>query len=87
MVLQGSGACTCAARWPPCKCHDSAPTAPPSLPCHGAQAALINSAIVGGTLFAFTIVAIRLVDRAGRRPLLFSGNAVMTASMVGAVSG
>ena len=49
-----------------------------------AQAALINSAIVGGTLFAFTIVAIRLVDRAGRRPLLFSGNAVMTGSMVGA---
>lgn len=48
----------------------------------GDKAALINSAIVGGTLFAFTIVAIRLVDRAGRRPLLFSGNAVMTASMV-----
>lgn len=52
----------------------------------GADSALLQSVAVGGTNLVFTIVAMFLIDRVGRRALLYFGSVVTAASlfMVGA---
>jgi MFS transporter, SP family, xylose:H+ symportor len=39
----------------------------------GAEAALLQAVAVGGTNLAFTILALFIIDRSGRRPLLLAG--------------
>jgi MFS family permease len=46
------------------------------------SAALLANVVNGGVNVAMTIVAIRLLDRTGRRPLLLGGTAGMAAGMV-----
>jgi sugar porter (SP) family MFS transporter len=48
----------------------------------GSSAALLANVVNGGVNVAMTIVAIRLLDRTGRRPLLLGGTAGMAAGMV-----
>ena len=48
----------------------------------GSDTALLQSIIVGFVNFLFTIVAVRLVDRSGRKTLLTWGAAGMTISLV-----
>lgn len=45
-----------------------------------ADSALINTAIVGAVNVAATLVAVALVDKAGRRPLFLFGGAQMAVS-------
>ena len=47
-----------------------------------ADSALVNTAIVGAVNVAATLVAVALVDRAGRRPLFLFGGAQMALSQV-----
>jgi len=47
-----------------------------------ADTALVNTAIVGAVNVIATLVAVALVDRAGRRPLFLFGGAQMAASQV-----
>lgn len=47
-----------------------------------ADSALVNTAIVGAVNVVATLVAVALVDRAGRRPLFLFGGAQMAASQV-----
>ena len=44
----------------------------------GTQAALLQTVLVGAVNLAFTLVAIRLIDRAGRKALLLAGSGGMT---------
>jgi sugar porter (SP) family MFS transporter len=48
----------------------------------GSSAALLANVVNGGVNVAMTIVAIWLLDRSGRRPLLLSGTAGMAAGMM-----
>jgi sugar porter (SP) family MFS transporter len=48
----------------------------------GNSAALLANVVNGGVNVAMTIVAIRLLDRAGRRPLLLGGTAGMAIAMI-----
>jgi sugar porter (SP) family MFS transporter len=48
----------------------------------GSSAALLANVVNGAVNVAMTIVAIRLLDRTGRRPLLLGGTAGMAAGMV-----
>jgi len=48
----------------------------------GSSAALLANVVNGAVNVAMTIVAIRLLDRVGRRPLLLSGTAGMALGMV-----
>ncbi|SEN04814.1 MFS transporter, sugar porter (SP) family [Sphingomonas gellani] len=48
----------------------------------GAQSALLQSVAVGGTNLVFTIVALFLIDRFGRRPLLYVGSVVCAAALL-----
>jgi sugar porter (SP) family MFS transporter len=47
----------------------------------GADSALLQSVAVGGTNLVFTIVAMFLIDRIGRRPLLYFGSVVTAVSL------
>ncbi|MGA9121453.1 MAG: D-xylose transporter XylE [Bacteroidota bacterium] len=49
---------------------------------HGTSAALLQTLIVGGVNFLFTIVAIASVDKFGRKPLQIAGALVMAGSMI-----
>jgi MFS transporter, SP family, xylose:H+ symportor len=49
----------------------------------GTDTALLQTVIVGACNVLFTIVAIRAVDRLGRRPLLMIGSAGMGAALLG----
>jgi MFS transporter, SP family, xylose:H+ symportor len=49
----------------------------------GTDTALLQTVIVGACNVLFTIVAIRAVDRIGRRPLLMIGSAGMAAALLG----
>ncbi len=53
----------------------------------GTDAAFLQTVIVGAVNFGFTFVAIWLVDKAGRKPLLIAGTAVqvVTLGLVGAM--
>jgi len=48
----------------------------------GSSAALLANVVNGAVNVAMTIVAIRLLDRTGRRPLLLGGTAGMAAGMI-----
>jgi sugar porter (SP) family MFS transporter len=48
----------------------------------GSSASLLANSVNGGVNVGMTVVAIRLVDRTGRRPLLLWGTAGMAAGMV-----
>jgi SP family arabinose:H+ symporter-like MFS transporter len=45
------------------------------------DSALIQTAIIGGVLFVFTLVAVRWIDRWGRRPLMIWGTVGMVVSL------
>jgi MFS transporter, SP family, arabinose:H+ symporter len=47
----------------------------------GTDSALIQTAIIGGVLFVFTLVAIRWIDRWGRKPLMIWGTVGMAGSL------
>ncbi len=47
----------------------------------GAEASLLQSILIGGTLVVFTIVAMFIIDRFGRRILLLIGSVGMTACL------
>jgi MFS transporter, SP family, arabinose:H+ symporter len=47
----------------------------------GTASALIQTAILGGVLFLFTLVAIRWIDRWGRKPLMIWGTVGMAVSL------
>jgi sugar porter (SP) family MFS transporter len=51
----------------------------------GADAALLQAVAVGGTNLAFTVVALFVIDRFGRRPLMIAGS-VGTAACLGLVA-
>ncbi|MEM8799542.1 MAG: D-xylose transporter XylE [Pseudomonadota bacterium] len=46
------------------------------------NASFLQAAIVGSVNFAFTLIAYRYVDRAGRKPLLLAGAALMAVAML-----
>jgi len=46
-----------------------------------ADTAMLNTIVIGGSMVAFTVVAIGCVDRWGRRPLLLLASAGMAASL------
>lgn len=48
----------------------------------GADSALLQSIAVGGTNLVFTVAALFLIDRFGRRPLLFIGSVVCAATLL-----
>jgi SP family arabinose:H+ symporter-like MFS transporter len=48
---------------------------------NGIDSALIQTAIIGAVLFLFTLVAIRLIDRWGRKPLMIWGTIGMAVSL------
>jgi MFS transporter, SP family, arabinose:H+ symporter len=48
---------------------------------NGTDSALIQTAILGGVLFVFTLVAIRWIDRWGRKPLMIGGTIGMAVSL------
>ncbi len=48
---------------------------------NGTDSALIQTAILGGVLFLFTLVAIRWIDRWGRKPLMIWGTVGMAVSL------
>jgi sugar porter (SP) family MFS transporter len=48
----------------------------------GADSALLQSIAVGGTNLVFTLLALALIDRFGRRPLLFVGSIVCAAALI-----
>jgi MFS transporter, SP family, arabinose:H+ symporter len=48
---------------------------------NGIDSALIQTAILGGVLFLFTLVAIRWIDRWGRKPLMIWGTIGMAVSL------
>lgn len=48
----------------------------------GADSALLQSIAVGGTNLVFTLLALLLIDRFGRRPLLFVGSIVCAAALI-----
>ncbi|MEM6671780.1 MAG: sugar porter family MFS transporter [Planctomycetota bacterium] len=48
----------------------------------GRDAALAQAILVGLVNVAFTLIAMRLIDRAGRKPLLLVGTAVMTLALL-----
>jgi SP family arabinose:H+ symporter-like MFS transporter len=48
---------------------------------NGIDSALIQTAILGGVLFLFTLVAIRWIDRWGRKPLMIWGTTGMAVSL------
>ncbi|NJK94439.1 MAG: sugar porter family MFS transporter [Bacteroidales bacterium] len=48
-----------------------------------ANSAVIQTAFVGGTNLVFTFLAILLVDKIGRKPLLIAGSAGMMLSLIG----
>jgi SP family xylose:H+ symportor-like MFS transporter len=48
----------------------------------GADSALLQSIAVGGTNLVFTLLALTLIDRFGRRPLLFVGSIVCAAALI-----
>jgi len=45
------------------------------------NSALIQTAIIGGVLFVFTLVAVRWIDRWGRKPLMIWGSIGMAVSL------
>jgi sugar porter (SP) family MFS transporter len=47
-----------------------------------AGSAVTQALFVGLTNVVFTVVAVRLLDRVGRRPLLLSGTAILTVALV-----
>lgn len=49
----------------------------------GVNAALLQQAVVGAVNIAFTVIAIRTVDRLGRKPLMLVGFAGMGLALVG----
>lgn len=48
---------------------------------NGTDSALIQTAIIGGVNFIFTLVAIRWIDRWGRKPLMIGGTVGMIVSL------
>ncbi|PJI88498.1 MFS transporter [Sphingomonas koreensis] len=48
----------------------------------GADSALLQSIAVGGTNLVFTVAALFLIDRFGRRPLLFVGSVICAATLL-----
>ncbi|WP_375271199.1 sugar porter family MFS transporter [Sphingomonas sp.] len=48
----------------------------------GADSALLQSIAVGGTNLVFTLLALTLIDRFGRRPLLFVGSVACAAALI-----
>jgi SP family arabinose:H+ symporter-like MFS transporter len=48
---------------------------------NGTDSALVQTAIIGGVNFIFTLVAIRWIDKLGRKPLLIFGTVGMAVSL------
>lgn len=48
----------------------------------GRDAALLSNIVVGVVNVVFTLIALRLIDRAGRRPLLLFGTAMMAIALL-----
>lgn len=48
----------------------------------GADSALLQSIAVGGTNLVFTVAALFLIDRFGRKPLLFVGSVICAATLL-----
>ncbi|MEH3048490.1 sugar porter family MFS transporter [Sphingomonas adhaesiva] len=48
----------------------------------GADSALLQSIAVGGTNLAFTVLALFLIDRFGRKPLLYVGSVACAAALI-----
>ncbi len=48
----------------------------------GADSALLQSVAVGGTNLAFTLLAVFLIDRFGRKPLLYVGSVLCAATLL-----
>ncbi len=48
----------------------------------GADSALLQSIAVGGTNLAFTVLALFLIDRFGRKPLLYVGSVLCAAALI-----
>jgi len=48
----------------------------------GADSALLQSIAVGGTNLAFTVLALFLIDRFGRKPLLYVGSVICAAMLL-----
>ncbi|MEH3038110.1 MAG: sugar porter family MFS transporter [Sphingomonas adhaesiva] len=48
----------------------------------GADSALLQSVAVGGTNLAFTVLALFLIDRFGRKPLLYVGSVACAAALI-----
>lgn len=48
----------------------------------GADSALLQSIAVGGTNLLFTLLALLFIDRFGRKPLLYAGSVICSASLM-----
>jgi sugar porter (SP) family MFS transporter len=48
----------------------------------GADTALLQSVAVGGTNLVFTVLALFLIDRFGRKPLLYVGSVICAAALI-----